>query len=348
MLAMFKIVVFLSTIIGLTTEAAGQTILSPEKFYSSHTLNIIVGSSPGGYYDTAARVIAQYVGKFIPGTPDVVVKNEPSAGGLAIANKLEGGVANDGATIVVMSQALPELALLSDPRVSFNPLHVTWLGSLSSYKNDGYLLVVEASNPVQSLDGARGGKTLNLGGTRAGSTDITYALLARDLLGLNIKVIRGFPGASEIWLAMDRNEVDGQFVDVSAIMVARPQAWRDKKLHALVAFGRKNRFPDLPDVPIARELIKSPDDLALLDFAELPFYMALPVAAPAGIPTDRARALKDGFMRMAKDVAFGAAMNKAGFLISPIDGDAVHALIERAAQTPPAIRARFARLLSAP
>jgi ABC-type phosphate/phosphonate transport system substrate-binding protein len=99
-------------------------------------------------------------------------------------------------------------------------------------------------------------------------------------------------------------------------------------------------------VPIGRELISDPSELALLEFAEMPFFMALPFVAPPDIPSDRARILKDAFMAMAKDETFRADMLKVGILTSPIDGDAVRALIAQAAKTPAGIRAKFAKLLA--
>jgi tripartite-type tricarboxylate transporter receptor subunit TctC len=189
-------------------------------------------------------------------------------------------------------------------------------------------------------------RALYLGGTRAGSTNITFALIARDMLKMHIEGVRGFPGANEIWLAMERGEVDGQMLDISAIMVGRPQLWAEKKLRPLVAFGRTERLKDFPDLPIARELVGNPADLALLEFAELPFFMALPFVAPPELPTARTKTLTNSFMAMARDEAFRADMLKVGIMTSPIDGNAVRALVEKAARTPVEVRRRFAALLS--
>jgi tripartite-type tricarboxylate transporter receptor subunit TctC len=112
-----------------------------------------------------------------------------------------------------------------------------------------------------------------------------------------------------------------------------------------MAFGRTERHPDFPDIPIGRELVSDPNDLALIGFAELPFFMALPLVAPPDIPEDRARALREAFMAMAKDDAFRADMKTVGIMTSPIDGAAVRALVERAARTPEDVRARFGKLL---
>src|SRR5262249_24683691 len=188
-------------------------------------------------------------------------------------------------------------------------------------------------------------KPLYLAGTREGSTNIIFAVIARDMLKLSIGVTRGYPGAAEIWLAMERGEVDGCFADISAIMVGRPVLWKEGKLRALMAFGRTERHPDFPDIPIGRELVGDPSELALVEFAELPFFMALPLVAPPDIPQDRANALRDAVMAMARSDAFRTDMTTVGIMTSPIDGTAVKALIERAAKTPVDARARFGKLL---
>jgi tripartite-type tricarboxylate transporter receptor subunit TctC len=343
-----KLVVFCAVTVVMCAAPTHAQSQAPARanFYAGRTINIMVGSTPGGYYDIAGRVVARHFNQFLPGKPNIVVQNQPGAGGVAIVNKLAHTLPRDGATIVIMSRALPQLALTGDPNADFDPLTFSWLGSLSSYKDDGYLMTINASSPVMSLADIRpSGKAIHLGGTRTGSTNITFALMARDLIKLNIDLVRGFPGASEIWLAMERGELDGQFLDLSAIMVGRPTLWAEKKLRPLLAFGRTERFPDMPDVPVARELIADPNDLALLEFAELPFFMATPFAAPPDIPADRTKTLRESFMAMATNEEFRADMKKAGILTSPIDGKAVHDLIEKAAKTPLAVRQRFGQLL---
>jgi tripartite-type tricarboxylate transporter receptor subunit TctC len=335
-------------LVALNVVSTGMaSAQSPASFYAGKTVNLIVGSTPGGYYDIAGRVVARHFGQYIPGHPNVIVQNQPGGAGLASVNKIGNAAEREGRTILVMSRALPQLALVGDPNAAFDPLQLTWLGSLSSYKDDAYLVTINSSHPAKSLADVRPpGKPVYLGGTRGGSTNIIFALLARDMLKLNFEVTKGYPGAAQIWLAMERGELDGQIVDISAIMVGRPKLWEEGKLRPLLAFGRTERLPDRPEIPIARDLVTDANDLALLEFAELPFFMALPFVAPPDIPPDRARLLKDAFMTMAMNETFRADMKKAGIMTSPIDGDAVHGLIAKAAKTPEAVRAGFAKLLA--
>lgn len=145
---------------------------------------------------------------------------------------------------------------------------------------------------------------------------------------------------------MMRGEVQGQAIDRSAIVSSQRDLWESKKVRPVVQFGRVTRMKDLPDVPTGRELASDPADRALIEFAELPFFMALPFAGPPGIPADRAKALQAAFMEMTKSPAFLADAEKVGIDISAIDGDKVRQLVEDASKTPPDVLARFKKLVS--
>jgi tripartite-type tricarboxylate transporter receptor subunit TctC len=149
-----------------------------------------------------------------------------------------------------------------------------------------------------------------------------------------------------ISLTMQRGEVQGQAIDRSAIVSGQRELWDSKKFRPVVQFGRFTRMSDFPDVPTGRELVIDPSDRALIEFAELPFFMALPFAGPPGIPADRANALQHAFKAMAETPAFLADAEKIGIDISPIDGQKVHQLIEDASPKSPAVIQRFKKLNS--
>ena len=336
----------LAGIFALLMFAAGSA-LAQQPFYAGKTLTIVAGTSPGGYYDIAARTVARHLPRFIEGHPSISVQNDPVGGGLGLGNRLAHTMPRDGTFIAVFNRALPQLALAGDKNAQFEPLDVTWLGSLSSYKDDAYLMVLREGHPAKTIAEVNAQpRPVHLAGTRAGATNIVFALVAQDMLKMKVDLIRGFPGAAEIWLGMERGEIDGQIADISAILVGRPDLWKAGRLNPIVAFGRTERLPDYPNVPIAREFVKDRDDLALLEFAEMPFFMALPFAAPPGLPPDRAKVLKEAFMKMAFDPEFRADMLKAGILTSPIDGEAVRNIVVRAAETPMTVRQRFLKLLN--
>jgi tripartite-type tricarboxylate transporter receptor subunit TctC len=151
---------------GVTAAAiVPRASLADSDFYKGKTVQLVVPFSPGGFYDIAGRIVARHLPQHIDGQPNVVVQNQPGAGGLSAANRLANGTPRDGLTIATVSRSIPQLYLCGDPNVQFDPLKLTWLGSLSSYADDAYLLVVNASSPVKTIDDARrqGGEPLAFG-----------------------------------------------------------------------------------------------------------------------------------------------------------------------------------------
>jgi len=323
------------TAAALLTASSIAHAQSVEQFYTGKTVNVIVPFSAGGIYDTTGRLLARNMGQFIPGKPTLVVQNQPSAGGIGLGNRFGAGE-SDGTQIGTLQRGLPQLALTGDPNVRFDPLKLTWIGSLSAYANDSYILSVNSSHSVRKIQELQGASApvLRIGANRAGSTNLTIALVVQHALGLKHDLVRGYPGAAEINLAQQRNEVDGQYADVSFFQTNMRDIWEKGGLRPLVQTGRRARLSSLADVPLARELTQDPAMRALLAFAEMPFEMALPVAAPASVPKDRAAALKSAFDQMGKDAGFLADAKKMNFLVDPIPGDEVLAIIQRAAQTP--------------
>jgi len=217
-----------------------------------------------------------------------------------------------------------------------------WLGSLSSYANDAYFLLLNAKSPVQSVDELRKpGVSVNLGADNSASSNLIFAIIGKEVLGLHINVIRGYTGAANLFLAMQSGELDGQYVGLSSVKSGQRDLWSKGAFRPLMAFGRTTRHPDFPNIPIGREMTHDPGGLALIEFAELPFFMALPFAAPPGIPADRAKALQTAFMAMARDQEFVAEAEKIGIDMSPIDGDGILKMLAATAATPKDVIARY-------
>lgn len=332
--------------LAASTAASAAHAQTAEQFYKSHQITMVVGNAPGGINDISARFVARYLGKYILGNPAIVVENQPGAGGIIAANRLANVLPKDGTYLAKLERAVPLLAIQGDPNVQFDPLKLTWLGSLSSYAHDAYLMLVMAKNPIKSVDELTGSsRSISLGGDNAASSNVIYATIAKQSLGLNVKVVTGYRGAAPMFLAMQRGEIDGQVVGYSSVRTGQRTLWNQHAFRALMQFGRKARHPDFADIPTAYELTKDPAVKAMLNFADLQFYISLPFAAPPGIPADRAAALQTAFMAMCKDPAVIAAGEKLGFDMSPIDGAAVHDAIAKAAATPRDVIARYNALV---
>jgi tripartite-type tricarboxylate transporter receptor subunit TctC len=308
---------------------------------------MLVGTAPGGINDISARLVAKHLGRFIPGNPTVVVQNNPGAGGLITANKLYINAEKDGSVLAKFERAVPQLQIQGAPNAQFDSTKFVWLGSLSSYANDGYLLLVNANNRVKSVDELRGpGVPINLGSDNSASSNQIFAVIAKEILGLNVNVIRGYTGAASLFLAMQSGELDGQFVGLSSIRSGQRDLWSKDAFRPLMAFGRSTRLADFPDIPIGREMTKDPKALALIGFAELPFFMALPFAAPPGIPAERAKALQTAFMDMCRDQEFVAEAEMIGIDMSPIDGAGILKMLAETAATPKDVIARYTAIVA--
>src|SRR5262249_41270112 len=156
-----------------------------------------------------------------------------------------------------------------------------------------------ADRPVKSWQDIKSGsaKKIVLGSVGSGSTNLTFALIAKSALHLNIDIIRGYSGAGAIYLAMQGGEVDGQAAGYASILAAQKALWEAGKFRVLIQFGRATRLPALPDVPTGQELAANAADKALIAFAEAPFFMAMPFIAPPDLAPERAAQLQQAFDR---------------------------------------------------
>jgi len=319
-------------------------------FYKGKQVQMIVGHSAGGGYDIYARLLSRYLGAHIPGNPTIVVQNMTGAASLVSANYLYGKAPRDGTMIGMMDRGLPLMAILgTNPNVRFDPTKFTWLGSASSFADDAFLLFVRKDAAVKTVEDARrpGGPKLIIGVTAEGATDKDVAVLFRDVLGFNFKIIPGYRGGNEISLALDRGEVEARLTAMSGTRASRP-GWflPDSPMHVLVQFARTTRHPRFPDVPTARELARDPTSLNLVELAELPYQMSRPFVAPPEIPPERAKALEAAMIKVGQDPGYLAEAASLKLDVSPIDGGAILNLIGRLAKSPPAILDRMRALQS--
>jgi tripartite-type tricarboxylate transporter receptor subunit TctC len=307
-------------------------------FYKGKQINLIVGYGPGGGYDIYARLLARHFGRFVPGSPNVIVQNMPGAGSLRAVNYLYNVAPKDGSAIAMFSRNMPLIGLLGgNSNVQFNPRKLTWLGSTSSFVNDAYILIVRKDAPVKSIDEACRADLppLMLGGTAEGATGNDVPIILRDAIGLHVKQVVGYPDSTAIFLAIERGEVHGRTVDLSSVKSVKPEWLKPQSgFRVLVQFARATRHPDFPDVPTARELAKNEAARALIELTELPYTLSRPFAAPPGVPPERAMALQRAFLAVHHDAQYLEDAARLKVDVSPIGGDGVLHAIERIANAP--------------
>jgi tripartite-type tricarboxylate transporter receptor subunit TctC len=318
-------------------------------FYRGKQINLVVGYGPGGGYDIYGRLVARHLGRYVPGNPAIVVQNMPGAGSLRSVNYLANAAPRDGTVIATFARDMPLIGILGNPNARFDASKFTWLGSSSSYGNDAYLLFTRTDAQVKSIADARraGGPPLLLGGTGEGASGNDVSAVLRDALGLNLKLIAGYPDSNALFLAVDRKELDGRCVGLSAVQSSHAQWLRPGSgMHVLVQFARMTRHPDFPDVPTARELAKSEAARALIELAEIPYALSRPFAAPPGVPPDRAKALEAAFLAVHRDAQYLEEAGRLRIDVSPIGGDEVRRAIARISGAPSGLLDYMKRLLA--
>jgi len=341
-----RCVLLLLSSLALTSQACADAVTD---FYKGRTITLIVGYGPGGGYDLFARLMARHLGRHIPGNPTVVVQNMPGAGSLRATNFLYTVAPRDGATIGSFARDMPLLAILkTNAAAVFDPRKFTWLGSSSDFSRDAYLLMVRKDAPATSIEDARqpGGPAIVVGGTAEGTSGNDIPLVLRDALGINIKLVTGYPDNGAIFLAVDRGEVNGRAADLSTMRSLKPE-WLlpNGGMRALVQFARATRHPEFADVPTARELVRDENARALIEVSELSYRMSRPFAAPPGVPAERAAALQQAFDAVHKDRQYLEDAAKLRLEVSPIGGQEVLQEVDRIAAAPPTILDHLKRLI---
>jgi tripartite-type tricarboxylate transporter receptor subunit TctC len=321
--------------VGLSARAAG-----PEDFYKGKSVALVIGYSVGGGYDAYARLLARYMGKYIPGSPTLIAQNMTGAGSLKAALWLYSVAPKDGATFGTFSRSVPIMPLLD--KGDFDPTKFSWIGSVT---DEVSLCVSRGDSPVKTWKDLLE-KDVTFGGLGPGSDPNIFGQFYRNLFGAKIKIVSGYPGTTEATLAMERGEVDGICgLSWSTLMSRHPTWLKEKKINVLVQAGIAPQ-PELPDVPDAKALAKTPDQIQTLKLLLVGQAMARPFAAPPGIPADRKAALIDGFDRTMKDTEFLAEAKRLKFDVNPVPGPRLDALLAEAFSTPKDVLVRAAKAVA--
>jgi hypothetical protein len=136
-------------LVGVTAGAAQAD--SVADFYKGKRMTMIVGYSPGGGYDTYTRLMSRHMAKYIPGKPDIIVRNMPGAGSIIAAQYIGSKAPKDGTVIGTFDRALPLNTMLGLIKIPFDPFKMTWLGSMSSFKDEAFMLVARTDSPYKSI-----------------------------------------------------------------------------------------------------------------------------------------------------------------------------------------------------
>lgn len=330
---------------GMALVASRASADSVADFYKGRNIDFIVGAAAGGGFDQTARPLAPFLSKYMPGNPNVVVRNMPGGAGVIMTNYLVSAAAADGTAIGMGTGNVPyepRLNMLSaDGRnIRYDPRKLAWIGTPVREPQVSY---VWHGTSVKTWEDLRTQK-VRFGATAASGDNAIFPAMANKLLNLKSEVITGYRGVAEILLAMERGELEANNSAYSTLGVSKPDWRRDNKVRYVMQFGVE-RIAELQDVPTLYELVDDSEDKKMLRFFFLKFEMHRPIYAPPNIPADRLAALRTAFDRAMKDPDFLAVADKMGLMIRPLDGAGVAKLVDEIMTTPQPVVDRLRRTL---
>lgn len=306
-----------------TLASAGHTA-SAQDFYKGKTLSIIVGFSPGGVYDSTARILARHLGNHIPGKPTVIVETMTGAGGFTAVMYLYNKAVRDGTVICMPPRSYPIAPLVND-QLHYDGRGFIPLGSTTTELQVG---AVWHEVGVTKFDDLM--KREISAGVTSYYDDVGYdTLLTKAITGAKLKAVPGYPGGNDISAAMERGEVDSEFGWSWGAIKNRAKDWLDrKKINIVLQIGTQ-KSPELPGVPFLMDYAKNDLDRHALELLLAPDAFAWPFVAPPGVPADRIALLRQAFDATMKDPSFLSDAKKAALEVNPISGEAIQTKINQ-------------------
>jgi tripartite-type tricarboxylate transporter receptor subunit TctC len=333
----------LSLLIASATPAAAQTP------YAGKTMTIVAGTKAGDVYDLYARMFAQFMPKYIPGNPNIIVQNMPGAGSMIAANFVYNVSNPDGLTIGAIFPALYFDQVVQRPEVKFDWSKFAWIGSPVT---SNHLLYMRADSKFKTIhDVVNASPAPKCGATGTSSTAYYVPKLLDEVIGTNFEIVLGYQSGQDIDLAVERNEVICRAFTITAFFAREPFiTWRKKKfVNVLMQTGRK-RDPRLKDTPTIYELMdkyKTPEagrNLATLVLAAGDF--GRPYVMPPNTPPEQVKIIREAFEKTLSDEAVKADAKKKKLELDPSSAEELEKLAKEVTSQSPEIIARMKKLLA--
>jgi len=321
---------------------------SQTPFYQKKTIQVLIGSAPGGLYDRWGRLFAQHMGKYIPGNPNLVAQNMPGGGSMVATNYLYGLAKPDGLTVGMFQTHMYLQQLVGIPEVKYDVRKFNWLGS---QEKGQMMLYIRADSPYKSMDDILKAKEPpKCGGSGASDQTALLTRLLEETIGAKFIRVLGYPGGSDVDLAMERGEVVCRATRITVHFSREPFLTWDKKgfdRHLLQA--SRKRDPRLGDVPTIYELM---DKYKTADVGRRLAQVILsgdelgrPMIAPPGVPADRVKILREAYNKALADPELMAEVTKSRLDMDPSTGEEIEALVKEITDQPPEVVALVKKIL---
>ena len=303
---------------------SSSPVLAQSNFYQGKQIKVVVGFTTGGFYDRWARLLSRYMPKYIPGNPEMIVQNMPGAGSVVAVNYVYRVAKPDGLTIGFPSNGIYLDQLVGRPEVKFDIRKFAWIGSPV---REPMILYMRSDAPFKTIADVKNAKEPpKCGSTGTVSTDFILARMLEDTLPpLKITTVLGYPGGSEIDLAVEKGEVVCRGMTASPYFGREPfLTWHKSNFVRVLLFTGDKRDERIPDVPTLEEIFdkeKVPEAsrrVAEVILAAESF--GRPIFSGPGTPADRLKILRGAFDQALKDPELLAEAKKSRMDVDPDDG----------------------------
>lgn len=320
----------------------------PRSFYEGKTITLIISTSPGGATDVAGRLASRYLGKYIPGQPNIIAQNMPGAGGIVSANYLSNVAKPDGLTILAVNRANYLDQMVGRPEVKLDFRKLNWIGS---FNRAPMMVACRKDSSYTSVEAMRAAKTparFGEGGT--GSISYVFSSLVAEILDFKVKHVTGYGSAREIDLGVERGEADCRATsDITLVRPPWPTWVQQGYMTFVVQQGpvKSRVLPQTTPTVYALAPANAKSTLNLMDVMLAYTDFDRPFAAPPDLPPERLQILRDAFEKMLGDPNF---VNEAKKLVdwdgtSHLSGVELQKKIETTVTQPPEVIKRIREIL---
>ncbi len=304
---------------------------------SAQQVTIQVGYGPGGSYDVTARLVADHLGRFLPGNPAVVVENVPGAGSMKLAKlTMEAGAA-DGTQIAMVSSALALLPVFDPGNTDFDPLAAHYLASMTN--SASYCITPKASG-IDTLDKFLT-EEFKVGATGPDSTTYIFPAAIKNALDANYEIVTGFKSAAEIDLGMERGDLQAR-CGIGLTTLSQGDMMERFNIITEMSVTPKN---ELEGVPFLLDRVTDEKLRAAVALTFSSSEVHLPFLVGPAVPDDVVATLRNAFDAMGADPDFVADAAQRGVELHYTGGARVQEMIEGFANADPEIK-EMARTLA--
>jgi tripartite-type tricarboxylate transporter receptor subunit TctC len=307
---------------GLASPAWAQET----NFYSGKTIDFYIGYEAGASYDIYARMMAENIGRFIPGHPSIIPRNMPGAASMRVMSFLHEAAKKDGTAWGAVDRNVATEPLLygSDSKAVFkSPLEFNWIGSLNTEIG---VAAVWHTTGIKSWEQTRTRPTIV---AMAGAQGGIGARALNSILGTQFQQVCCYGADSSQNLAMERGEVEGRVGWSWSSLKASNMEWlQSGKITLLMQVGlnKNSEIPD--DVPLVVDLAQTENDKKALKIIFANQSMGRPYVMPSGVPAAQVAEVRRAFAAMMKDPAFLAEAAKRRLEVSdPKPGEEIEDIL---------------------